>query len=584
MVVPLVGDVHIEWSNASGSGSIDLEGRASVFDGPPDVAYLGVGTAATLTGSGRVAVAEAPATEVLDVEVLRKADIPVEIRGAGRSTRQVHNFGTPAGLARAEAHRLRGAHARPRTGRRTRAHKHDEAMPGVESRLEEIYYFEAEVSRGVDAPAEAAPFGMFATYSSPAGEIAIDADGALGRHRPGAVRLPRPCGRRPRLRPLLPQRDGRARPRAGVAHHRRPGPRLGSRPVGDQDPDPRLPYSPASQKKDNVDDDTAPPTTRNDRRARRSSSSSRTSGRSTATSASAPSPACSASSATATWPVSARRSSSTTRRDPGLMPYHQARNEQAMVHQAVGYARMHRRRATFALDRVGGPRRRQHADGRGARDGQPPAGPAAAERHLRDPRLRPGAAADRAPARHEHPGDRRLPAALALLRPGRAPRAALLDRARGHARAHRPRRDRRGHHRPARRRAGRGDRRPRRVPAAPRVAHPSPAARDGPAGPSRRGHPERQAPLHRRRRRRALLGRRGRAARSSPRPPASPSARLRPAAASLALGPRRSTSAASAPPAPLAANRPRGRGRRRDRHRHPLQRLHHGVANRVPGS
>ena len=34
--------------------------------------------------------------------------------------------------------------------------------------------------------------------------------------------------------------------------------------------------------------------------------------------------------------------------DPTLMPYHQARNEQAMVHQAVGYARMHRRLATFA--------------------------------------------------------------------------------------------------------------------------------------------------------------------------------------------------------------------------------------------
>lgn len=33
---------------------------------------------------------------------------------------------------------------------------------------------------------------------------------------------------------------------------------------------------------------------------------------------------------------------------PGLMPYHQARNEQAMVHQSVGFARMHRRRATYA--------------------------------------------------------------------------------------------------------------------------------------------------------------------------------------------------------------------------------------------
>ncbi|PTL72379.1 3D-(3,5/4)-trihydroxycyclohexane-1,2-dione acylhydrolase (decyclizing) [Rathayibacter caricis DSM 15933] len=40
---------------------------------------------------------------------------------------------------------------------------------------------------------------------------------------------------------------------------------------------------------------------------------------------------------------------------PGLMPYHQARNEQAMVHQAVGYARMRRRRATFASTASVGP-------------------------------------------------------------------------------------------------------------------------------------------------------------------------------------------------------------------------------------
>ncbi|AMM20039.1 3D-(3,5/4)-trihydroxycyclohexane-1,2-dione acylhydrolase (decyclizing) [Frondihabitans sp. PAMC 28766] len=41
--------------------------------------------------------------------------------------------------------------------------------------------------------------------------------------------------------------------------------------------------------------------------------------------------------------------------DPGLMPYHQARNEQAMVHQSVGYARMHRRRATYASTASVGP-------------------------------------------------------------------------------------------------------------------------------------------------------------------------------------------------------------------------------------
>src|ERR1700761_7545987 len=41
--------------------------------------------------------------------------------------------------------------------------------------------------------------------------------------------------------------------------------------------------------------------------------------------------------------------------DPAQMPYFQARNEQAMVHQAVGFARLHRRRATLAATASVGP-------------------------------------------------------------------------------------------------------------------------------------------------------------------------------------------------------------------------------------
>ena len=41
--------------------------------------------------------------------------------------------------------------------------------------------------------------------------------------------------------------------------------------------------------------------------------------------------------------------------NPDLMPYYQARNEQAMVHQSVGYARMHRRRGTYASAASVGP-------------------------------------------------------------------------------------------------------------------------------------------------------------------------------------------------------------------------------------
>jgi 3D-(3,5/4)-trihydroxycyclohexane-1,2-dione acylhydrolase (decyclizing) len=41
--------------------------------------------------------------------------------------------------------------------------------------------------------------------------------------------------------------------------------------------------------------------------------------------------------------------------DPALMPYHQARNEQGMVHESIAYSRMTRRRSTFACAASVGP-------------------------------------------------------------------------------------------------------------------------------------------------------------------------------------------------------------------------------------
>jgi 5-deoxy-glucuronate isomerase len=165
MVVPLAGSFRIETAD----GGIELLGRPGVFDGPTDVAYLGVGSTATISGIGRVAVAEAPTDRVLPDAYLPVGDVPVEIRGAGRSTRQVHNFGTPAGL---DAVKLIVCEVITPAENWSSypPHKHDEAGPD-ESRLEEIYYFEAAPVRGGSAPRNADPFGLFATYSSPAGSI-----------------------------------------------------------------------------------------------------------------------------------------------------------------------------------------------------------------------------------------------------------------------------------------------------------------------------------------------------------------------------------------------------------------------------
>lgn len=189
MVVPLAGSCTV---TADGT-PWRLRGRDSVFDGPTDVLYLGTGTGATLSGTGRIAVAEAPATEVLPAALLAAEDVPIEIRGAGRSTRQVHNFGTPGALA-AQKLIVCEVVTPAENWSSYPPHKHDESTD-AESRLEEVYYFEAAVSRGLRAPEAADPVGFFAAHSSPTGPIDIGAtvrtgDVALvphGYHGPAAA-------------------------------------------------------------------------------------------------------------------------------------------------------------------------------------------------------------------------------------------------------------------------------------------------------------------------------------------------------------------------------------------------------------
>ncbi|MFJ7287940.1 5-deoxy-glucuronate isomerase [Curtobacterium sp. NPDC098951] len=161
LVVPLAGSVTV----AHDGTTQPLDGRASVFEGPTDVLYLGSGTAATITGEGRVAVAEAPTETVRPSAYIARDDVPVELRGAGQSSRQVHNFGTPAAL---DAARFIVCEVITPAGNWSSypPHKHDTHIEGEESNLEEIYYYEAAVSRGVAAPPEAAPFALHRTYAS----------------------------------------------------------------------------------------------------------------------------------------------------------------------------------------------------------------------------------------------------------------------------------------------------------------------------------------------------------------------------------------------------------------------------------
>lgn len=241
MVVPLTGSATV----VAGDREWQLAGRRSVFDGPSDVLYLGVGTGATVTGSGRVAIAEAPADRALPPVLLHAADVPVEIRGGGRSTRQVHNFGVPGALP---AQKLIVCEVITPAANWSSypPHKHDHA-DAHESRLEEIYYFETAPARGTAAPGSADPFGVFVAYSSAAGRIDTNAvvrtgDVALvpyGYHGP-AVAAPGydlyylnvMAGPDPERAWLITDDPAHGWVRDGWAG---------------QDPDPRLPYRPKEQ-------------------------------------------------------------------------------------------------------------------------------------------------------------------------------------------------------------------------------------------------------------------------------------------------------------------------------------------------
>ena len=155
------GDIKVTY----GDQSVVLRGRNSVFDGPTDHLYVPVNTAISISGDARVAVGEAPATVAKAASVMKREDVPVLIRGAGRETRQIHNFGMPDTL---DADRIIVVEVIVPAGNWSGApaHKHDVYEPGKESNLEEIYYFESAVARGEKVSSEVDPVGYFRGYAS----------------------------------------------------------------------------------------------------------------------------------------------------------------------------------------------------------------------------------------------------------------------------------------------------------------------------------------------------------------------------------------------------------------------------------
>ncbi len=169
VVVPLSGSVTVE----SAEGKATLAGRDSVFAGPTDVAYVARDSSFTVTATGgpaRVAVcgARAAAPQEPAFRHIAVEDVPVELRGAGTASREVRNFGIPGVL---EADSIIACEVITPAGNWSSypPHKHDEEREGVESELEEIYYFEVQAESaagGSPAPAGADPVGYQRVYGT----------------------------------------------------------------------------------------------------------------------------------------------------------------------------------------------------------------------------------------------------------------------------------------------------------------------------------------------------------------------------------------------------------------------------------
>ena len=158
VVVPLAGACTVTVDGER----FDLAGRDGVFAAVTDVLYAPRDARLEIASEqgGRFALPSARTARRLEPVHVAAADVPVELRGAGSASRQVNNF---CGPDAAFAERLIAVEVLTPAGNWSSypPHKHDEDVPGVETALEEIYYYDVS-----DGPSGAPGFGYQRVYSS----------------------------------------------------------------------------------------------------------------------------------------------------------------------------------------------------------------------------------------------------------------------------------------------------------------------------------------------------------------------------------------------------------------------------------
>lgn len=121
----------------------ELAGRESVFARITDWAYVPIDAELRISSTAgcELALASARASRRFDPAYVEAGDIPVELRGAGQSTRQLANFMVPEVFDGAD--KLICCEVLTPDGNWSSypPHKHDEQDLPRETRLEELYYY-----------------------------------------------------------------------------------------------------------------------------------------------------------------------------------------------------------------------------------------------------------------------------------------------------------------------------------------------------------------------------------------------------------------------------------------------------------
>ncbi|MGK2850776.1 MAG: 5-deoxy-glucuronate isomerase [Candidatus Limnocylindrales bacterium] len=172
-------------------GRTVLAGRPTAFDGRPSAVYLPVGSSATVTTTGApagvatVAIAEAPSRlegpSGLIPRSIRPDEIRTEIRGAGRSTRQIHHIVPPD----FPAERLLLVEVVTPAGNWSSwpPHKHDRDDMPDEAVLEEVYHYRFRrpeawaIQRVYRPPGGAVGAPRDAVFAVRDGEVVLVTDG-----------------------------------------------------------------------------------------------------------------------------------------------------------------------------------------------------------------------------------------------------------------------------------------------------------------------------------------------------------------------------------------------------------------------